>query len=204
MSPTTEALDVRIRRAATTDRHKVAAIVATAFFDDPVTEWLLPDVERRREVILPTFELYVQPYLPHGETYTTANDSGAAVWLPPHAQLSTAEEEEEFGAALVDVLGPDVDRAFQAAEIFAEHHPAEPTYYCQFLATVPDFQSRGIGSAFLRDMLWRADAEGLPAYHEATSPRNQALYERHGYVTLSEFVLPDGGPTLYRMWREPR
>ena len=43
----------------------------------------------------------------------------------------------------------------------------------------------------------------MPAYHEATTPRNRALYERHGYVTLGEFTLPDGGPPLWRMWREP-
>jgi GNAT superfamily N-acetyltransferase len=70
--------------------------------------------------------------------------------------------------------------------------------------TVPAFQGRGIGSAFLQDMLQRADADGLPAYHEATSPRNRALYERHGYVNQGELVLPDGGPTLWRMWRDPR
>ena len=41
----------------------------------------------------------------------------------------------------------------------------------------------------------------MPAYHEATTPRNRALYERHGYVTQGEFTLPDG-PTLWRMWRD--
>ncbi len=30
----------------------------------------------------------------------------------------------------------------------------------------------------------------MPAYHEATTPRNRALYERHGYVTQGEFTLP--------------
>ena len=44
----------------------------------------------------------------------------------------------------------------------------------------------------------------MPAYHEATSPRNRALYERHGYVNQGEFQLPAGGPTLWRMWRDPR
>jgi len=52
-------------------------------------------------------------------------------------------------------------------------------------------------------MLQRADADELPAYHEATSPRNRVLYERHGYVSLGELVLPVGGPTVWRMWRDP-
>ena len=200
----TQSLDPGIRRAGATDRTAVAATVAAGFFDDPVTQWLLPDVEHRREVILPMFELYVGAYLPHGETYLTADGNGAAVWLPPGAELLTAEQEQPFLEALTTLIGPGVGRLFQLEEIFAEHHPAEPLYYCQFLSTVPAFQGRGIGSAFLQDMLQRADADGLPAYHEATSPRNRALYERHGYVNQGEFILPDGGPTLWRMWRDPR
>ena len=96
-----------------------------------------------------------------------------------------------------------MERHALLAETFERYHPTQPLYYCQFLATVPAMQRRGIGSAFLRDMLARADGEGMPAYHEATSPRNRALYERHGYVRQGEFTLPDG-PTLWPMWRDPR
>ena len=56
----------------------------------------------------------------------------------------------------------------------------------------------------MRHNLERADRNGHPAYHEATTPRSRALYERHGYVTIGEFTLPEDGPTLWRMWREPR
>jgi GNAT superfamily N-acetyltransferase len=200
----TQSTDTGIRRAGPTDRTAVAATVAAGFFDDPVTQWLLPDVQHRQEVILPMFEVYIDAYLPHGETYLTADGNGAAVWLPPGADLLTAEQEQPFLDALTTLMGPGVDRLFQLEETFAGHHPAEPLYYCNFLSTVPAFQGRGIGSAFLQDMLQRADADGLPAYHEATSPRNRALYERHGYVNQGELVLPDGGPTLWRMWRDPR
>ncbi len=36
MIRTTDTVDVRIRRASMTDRSAVAAIVAAAFFDDPI------------------------------------------------------------------------------------------------------------------------------------------------------------------------
>jgi len=200
----TQTIDLGIRRATTTDRTAVAAIIAAGFFDDPVTRWLLPHVDRRRDVILPMFELYADAYLRHGQTYLTTDGNGAAVWLPPNAELLTQDQEQAFGEAVADILGPDADRVFQLEEIFAEHHPTGPLYYCQFLSTVPAFQGRGIGSALLQDVLQRADTEGIPAYHEATSPRNRALYERHGYVSQGELTLPQGGPTLWRMWRNPR
>jgi GNAT superfamily N-acetyltransferase len=196
-------IDASIRRATVADTATVAATVAAAFFDDPVTRWILPDLDRRRQVATAMFRLYVEPYVAVGETYLTAGAHGAAVWLPPGAQLMTAQQEEVFGEALAEILGPDADRCFQLAEVFATHHPDEPLYYCQFLATVPAVQGQGIGSTLLRDMLVRADREAMPAYHEATSPRNRALYERHGYVTTGVFTLPDDGPPLWTMWREP-
>lgn len=201
---TTEAIDLGIRQATASDTAVVTATISAAFFDDPVTCWLLPDVERRREIIQSMFALYAGAYLPHGETYLTDDGNGVAVWLAPHTQLLTPEQEEAFGQALAELAGPDVDRVFRLEETFAQYHPEEPLYYCQFLATVPAFQGRGIGSAFLEGMLQRADREGMPAYHEATTLRNRALYERHGYVNQGEFTLPDGGPPLWRMWREPR
>ena len=39
-----------------------------------------------------------------------------------------------------------MERHAVLAETFARYHPTQPLYYCQFLATVPAMQSRGIGS----------------------------------------------------------
>jgi GNAT superfamily N-acetyltransferase len=199
----TSATDLGIRRTDVADTAAVAATVAAAFFDDPVTRWLLPDEHRRQRLIQPMFELYVAPYVRLGETYLTADGNGAAVWLPPSTQLLTVDEEESFGQTLDELVGPDVERFIQLAEHFERYHPTQPLYYCQFLATIPAVQGRGIGSTLLRDMLERADHDHMPAYHEATTPRNRALYERHGYITQGEFTLPDG-PPLWRMWRDPR
>jgi len=195
--------DLGIRRVDTDDTVAVATTVAAAFLEDPVTRWLVPDDRRRRQLVQPLFELHVAPYIRLGETYLTADGDGAAVWAPPGAELFSPQEAEAFGVALEELVGPEVARFHQLAETFEQHHPAEPLYYCQFLATVPARQGRGIGSAFLRDMLERADHEQAPAYHEATTPRNRVLYERHGYVTQGVFTLPDG-PPLWRMWRDPR
>ena len=200
----TRTIDLGIRTAGDADRAAVAATITAAFFDDPVTRWALPDVDRRRAALEPIFRLYADAYVPLGETYLTDDGNGVAVWLPPGRTLLTPEQEVAFGEAVHEIAGRNAGRFFQLEETFAEHHPDEPLYYLNFLATVPAFQGRGIGAAFLRAMLDRADREGMPAYHEATTPRNRALYERHGYVDQGVFHLPDGGPPLWRMWREPR
>ena len=53
-------------------------------------------------------------------------------------------------------------------------------------------------------ILARCDRHGLPAYLDATTPRNRALYERCGFTVTEEFTLGKGSPPLWRMWRLPR
>jgi GNAT superfamily N-acetyltransferase len=67
----------------------------------------------------------------------------------------------------------------------------------------PERQGRGIGSAMMFPVLSRCDAEGVPAYLEASSPRNRGLYERHGFEVSEEFEIGPGAPPLWRMWRSP-
>ena len=200
---TTTDVDTGIRRATSDDRTALATTIAAGFFDDPVTRWLLPDVEQRRALVVPTFEIYVGAYPPHGSVPDRRpSRCGGVAAAARHAADRRAGNRVRHRADGAGRLRlPPLPAAGGG---FAEYHPEEPLYYCQFLSTVPGFQSQGIGSAFLRDMLARADDEGMPAYHEATSPRNRALYERHGYVDQGAFTLPDGGPTLWRMWQEPR
>ncbi|WP_199435287.1 hypothetical protein [Qaidamihabitans albus] len=48
----------------------------------------------------------------------------------------------------------------------------------------------------LREQLRR-----LPAYLEASSPRDRRLYERVGFTDLGDPIEPPDGPRLQPMWR---
>jgi hypothetical protein len=56
----------------------------------------------------------------------------------------------------------------------------------------------------MRSRLARCDAEYCPAYLESTKLENVPYYERFGFTVTREIVLPDGGPTMWAMWRAPR
>jgi hypothetical protein len=47
------------------------------------------------------------------------------------------------------------------------------------------------------------DQQQTMSYLVATTRDGRRLYERHGYQDFGEVCLPDGGPPMWPMWREP-
>jgi ribosomal protein S18 acetylase RimI-like enzyme len=199
--PTLHALRHDVRRARPDDAAAVSSVLAAAFTDDPVFRWIVPDDELRPAVNRRMFDLLVEVLAPHDDAWTTADGvHGAALWVPHGRPAMSEDVAESFGAQLVELLAPHDDRLGQLMEAMEAAHPAEPHEYLWFLGVAPAAQGRGVGGSLLAPVLERADRAGHPAYLEATSPRNRALYERHGFVAMDPIAAP-GGPPLWPMWR---
>ena len=82
-------------------------------------------------------------------------------------------------------------------------HPYGSHYYLFILGVEPGWQGKGIGTSLMQPILERCNRKRIPAYLEATAPRNRDLYARNGFEVVEEIELPDGAPPLWRMWREP-
>jgi GNAT superfamily N-acetyltransferase len=82
-------------------------------------------------------------------------------------------------------------------------HPSEPHWYLPLIGTDPVQQGKGYGSALLRHALAICDQEKMPAYLEATSPRNVPLYQRHGFEGLGTIQVGTS-PPITPLLRKPR
>jgi GNAT superfamily N-acetyltransferase len=181
----------------------VGRVLAAAFHDDPVVTWMVPDATRRRRDLPAIMQLLAARLQPHGGNHMNDTATGAAVWAPPGATFEP-DAEARFEATMAALAGDAMARAGALMDLMDRNHPHEPDHlYLALLGVVPDHQGTGVGSALLRAVLDRADRDGTPAYLEATSPRNRALYERHGFVAIRELRVDDC-PPLAAMWREPR
>ncbi|MFE9403380.1 GNAT family N-acetyltransferase [Streptomyces sp. NPDC006530] len=76
--------------------------------------------------------------------------------------------------------------------------PAEDGYWLEHFYLAPAIQGRGIGSAVLRTVLGRADAEGRPVrLNVLRGSAARRLYERHGFTVQGQ------DPVDVFMLREP-
>jgi GNAT superfamily N-acetyltransferase len=201
-----EGVGHEVRRAGTADLAQAAGVLSLAFADDPVFGFLMPPALHRREARLRRFfALDAARSGRRSGTWVSADGSGAAVWFPPGRWESTRREDLLDAPRWVAVLGRRLlvaDRARKA--LVAHHRELPPHWYLLYLGTIPGRQSQGVGSALLRAVLTECDADRTPAYLEASCERNRELYRRHGFMPQEPLALPDGGPTMYPMWREPR
>jgi GNAT superfamily N-acetyltransferase len=125
-----------------------------------------------------------------------------SVWIPPGGSEMSGDQLDRIEPMLVGLLGAGATRVLATLDAFDAAHPHdEPHYYLSLLGTDPAHYGHGYGLGLLAQNLRVVDAEGMPAYLEASNPANVPLYERYGFRQLSSFELPDGGPTVPTMWR---
>lgn len=196
MTTTTSTITTPI---STASRDQVVATLLLAFAADPVIRWFLPDPGRYITYFPDVVGLSAVPALEAGTTDITEADAGAAVWVPP----GTSPDNDALGELMVRAVDPGRHpEAFAFFEQMTEHHPTGAHWYLPFIGVEPAQQGRGLGSLLLDWGLARADRDGVPAYLEASSPRNRALYERHGFVATAEVQAGDS-PPMWPMHRSP-
>jgi ribosomal protein S18 acetylase RimI-like enzyme len=196
-----------VRKATDQDAVQLAEVLAKAFQDDPAFSWAVPSAERRRRHAPKYFELTLRRvYLPKSEVYTTEDLQAVALWAPPDSWQTPMTATLAMAPTIIRACGRHTVRALKVLTSMEAKHKEreEPHYYLPFVGVEPASQGRGYGNALLSHMLDRCDAEGRPAYLEATSLRNQALYHRHGFKVLEELHWPGGGPAWWPMWRDAR
>jgi GNAT superfamily N-acetyltransferase len=193
-----------VRKATDDDLPRMAAVLAHAFAQDPPMRWVMgasPSAERR---LVPYFETLVpRLHMARGEVWVSDEPSGVAAWIAPGGWPPPQSLELALAPLLLRTFGRHPLRASGAARVNGSGHPVEPHWFLDYIAVEPSARSRGTGSALMRPVLERCDAEGVGAFLNAGSERSRDLYARHGFEVLGRFELPRGGPPLWRMWREP-
>ncbi|MFF3676272.1 GNAT family N-acetyltransferase [Streptomyces sp. NPDC002120] len=198
-----------IRCARPAEARAVAALLARAFADDPVMTWMVPGPAGRERRIAAYFRLAQRQQRPRAGGVRLAATSGgrllaAALWSGPGRWKASAVQELATLPHYARVFGArGLPRAADVQNALHEAHPDAPHWYLSTLGTDPALQGTGVGTALVREQLAHCDRLGQCAYLESSKASNVPFYERFGFRVTHELPLPDGGPTLWTMWREP-
>jgi len=176
------------------------AVIVKAFRDDPAARWMYPDPADYFRNFPEFVRIFGGKAFDCGTADHTDHFYGAALWLPP----ATQPDEDSLSVFLQSTVAPSNQAAmFSVFEQMGAFHPAGPHWYLPLIGVDPAQQGKGLGSMLLERALRRCDRDRLPAYLEATSPRNLALYGRHGFKSIGK-IQAGSSPDIVPMLREPR
>jgi GNAT superfamily N-acetyltransferase len=182
------------------EQDRCVRTLVDAFADDPVARWLFPQSNRYVEHFPRLVNAFAQVAVSRGTAWEIDGFAGTAVWLAPGSEPDEMALAEAVGEG---VSVPHQPRVFALLERMAEAHPQGPHWYLPLIGVEPRRRGLGYGSELLAEVARICDREDLPAYLEATSPGNVALYRRHGFRPLGALQVGDS-PPLVRMERPPR
>lgn len=192
----------RVLRVVRRERPDVAAMLAAAFRDDPLSRWIYDDHPSRLRWVRSDFRLRLAQHGADGLTFVTDDLSGAAVWAAPgHWKGHTRGQLRAFGALWRVARNHERIGAIQRE--LDRRHPAPAHLYLALLGVREDRRREGIAGAVLAPTLIEADERRLPCYVEAGSAEAAAFYATLGFELRGEVRLP-GAPVVSLMWREPQ
>lgn len=196
---------VGVRRASAADIPALAAMLARAFLDDPVASWAWRPDELRLDALERFQATRLRQLIGEQEIWTTDELTSAALWAPPGRwHMSLRETAMLVPCFLRPRLFARMPLVALGWEKLERAHPRSPShFYLAVLGTEPDAQGRGLGSAVLGGVLEQCDRDQVGAYLESSKERNIDFYARHGFRVTGELRLLRG-PTMWRMWRDPR
>ncbi len=187
-------------RAAWAQIDNLAELIADAYSDLPLLNWLIPDPDRRGSLLAGYVRIWVEHALFHGEVDVLTDRSAVAAWIhrprliPPPASYSQRQ---------AITCGDNSVRFEQPDNVLDGIQPTEAHERLTFLAVVPEKRGAGRATDLLDWHHTRLDSTGTPAFVHAAIPAARKLYTRHGYTERDSVLLPDGSTTT-AMWRLPQ
>lgn len=123
--------------------------------------------------------------------------------LRPHQDPTTIVYDDDDDPRTLHV-GAEIDGALVAASCILPDPAGEGSWRVRGMAVLPEARGRGIGTGMLGRLLAHADAADAVVVWCNARVRAVRLYERAGFVVVSEeFDLPEIGPHV-RMERRRR
>ncbi|MFD3352859.1 GNAT family N-acetyltransferase [Streptomyces fradiae] len=191
-----------VRPLTDTDVPTAVDTLARAFADYPYTRHVIAAdgheerVRRYQELCLTRVGMV------YGRVWVADEGRAVAVWAVPGQDPSPAFAE--LGPLLGELSGDRAAASEAADAAMAPYRPKGPGWFLQTVATAPEAQGKGLGSAVLVPGIQAAERTGCPAFLETSSEANVRFYERLGFEVTADVPLPDDGPRTWCMRRDPR
>lgn len=181
--------------AGRADVADLADLAATATWDGPVAQALVPDPRVRPGVLRAWYAILIGHALDHGRVDMSTDRRSAAVWLDRTVPLPAPAD---YLRRLSIGCGPYTAGILRHEQLLERHRPRAGHLRLTVLAARP-----GTAAVLLAHRHQRLDRAGIAAHAVAGSADELTVLTGAGY-RAGRVIEPPAGPPLWPLWRRPR
>jgi ribosomal protein S18 acetylase RimI-like enzyme len=172
-----------------------AAMMATAFSQDPVYRYLLPNPSKYDERLRWMFEFMLRLCLKHGVVHKLGEPvQGVAAWLRPGETIGFGDELKAGAIRAPFVLG--LLSAWRSNLLMANAQsnrarlaPGKKYWYLWQFAVAVESRGKGYGRRLLEPVFLDADATDTECWLDNSNAVNLPIYEALGFQAVEEYAI---------------
>ena len=188
-----------MRRATVKDKQLVIDILKKAFDDNKSVNYVVKQGDRRDERIKGLMEYSFDVCYAFGEVWISNDDQGCALILFPdrkRTSLRTILWDVKLALSVIGIAR--VRTVLKREAMIKSNHPKDSFAYLWFIGVNPVRQNKGIGSAFIQEVIETCERKGRPIYLETSTQKNIPFYKKFGFEIFQSLDL---NYTLYQLRR---
>lgn len=172
-------------------KEKAACLLAEAFHHDPMYKLILPEKNKRIQVLFWLFSKIIHYSQLYGEVFATPELTGVACWLPPgETNLSMKRLIRSGLCAVPFKMGWKSYYLFnnymQYMSKLRRDCAPELHWYLWTIGVETFRQGKGIGSMLLKKILEKVNQDRTACYVQTDSEKNLGFYQRYGFKVVGE------------------
>lgn len=195
-----------LRAARADELERLTEVFVSAFMDDPIFVWVLPDPRTRADRIGWLARRWLRARA-GDQIMVSASAEAMLVGVAPDgdADVPLWAQIQQGLLAMPFVYGLGAFRRFRAIDAdVRRRHAAEldrPSFVIDILAVEPAAQGRGLGTRLVEAFAAQADRAGAAIYLVTHNPRNLPFYRKLGFAVVREAPVPPGLVVAWSMRR---
>jgi predicted N-acetyltransferase YhbS len=197
-----------VRNMKPEDIDKVILVANSAFLNEELYKWAIPNVSERTDFIKTFFQFRLKNAFGKNIMQVAIDDTGeivgAGVWIPPIEEEKSRGTSSDFDEMLSKFSNDIRERCYKliSTVMEAENYFTQPYWFLAPVFVSKKMQGKGIGSLIIRSQLKKIDETHFPCILVTQEKNNIPIYENYGFKVAVEVPIGQSELISYGMIRK--
>ncbi len=177
-------------KAEPSDKNIIVSILTKSFEANQSVNYIVKQDEKRIKRIEALMDYSFEMCYLFGEVYLSDDKKACALILYPDKKKTTIKSISLDAKLIFSSVGlGNIKKAMHRETMIKKLQPQELMYYLWFIGVDPDYQSEGIGSRLLEDIIQDSNQRKRSIFLETSTLKNIPWYKKFGFYIYNELEL---------------